>query len=185
MKRRVLVLDPLSTWWGLRLAADGRREGYPVVVFGGPHADIPINEKSGAALAGALIADPIQAVVDLGLMRKAEMARLVADLLSELFHNNRTPLTLVLEEADVFAAQNPMNDMIRVFSEVELIVRRGRSRGFRVISITQRPARLHKDVLSMLFDPGGAGGHEPAGPRRDQGLGGWQRRSRQGQGGIR
>src|SRR5581483_1548417 len=150
MKRRVLVLDPLSTWWGLRLAADGKREGFPIVVFGGPHADIAINDRSGAALARALVADPIPAVVDLGLMRKAEQARFVADLLDELFAKNRQPLTIVLEEADAFAPQQPMNDMIRVLSEVDRIARRGRAYGFRLISITQRPAKLHKDVLTQL-----------------------------------
>lgn len=150
LKRRVLVLDPLSTWWGLRLSRDGKSDGYPVVVFGGPHADIPVTDKSGAALARALVAEPINAVLDLGLMRKAEQARLVADLLDELFAKNRAPLTIVLEEADAFAPQQPMNDMIRVLSEVDRIARRGRAYGFRLISITQRPAKLHKDVLTQL-----------------------------------
>jgi DNA helicase HerA-like ATPase len=150
LRRRVLILDPLSTWWGLRLSADGKREGYSVVVFGGPHADIPVSDKSGAALARALVAEPINAVVDLGLMRKAEQARLVADLMDELFTRNRQPLTIVLEEADAFAPQQPMADMIRVLSEVDRIARRGRAYGFRLISITQRPAKLNKDVLTQL-----------------------------------
>lgn len=147
---RVIVLDPLSTWWGLRLSSDGKREGYPIVVFGGPHADIEIDDKSGKALAGALLAEKINAVIDLGLMRKAEQARLVADLLDELFTHNRSPLTIVLEEADAFAPQQPMGDMIRVLSEVDRIARRGRAFGFRLISITQRPAKLNKDVLTQL-----------------------------------
>lgn len=39
---------------------------------------------------------------------------------------------------------------MRVLSEVDRIARRGRSFGFRLISITQRPAKLHKDVLTQL-----------------------------------
>src|SRR5262249_15161407 len=63
---------------------------------------------------------------------------------------NGDPLWLVLEEADAFAPQQPMGDMTRVLGEVDRIARRGRNFGFRLISITQRPAKLHKDVLTQL-----------------------------------
>jgi DNA helicase HerA-like ATPase len=39
---RVAVVDPLGVWWDLRASATGGAAGYPVVVFGGKHADIPI-----------------------------------------------------------------------------------------------------------------------------------------------
>lgn len=57
---------------------------------------------------------------------------------------------VVLEEADAFAPQRPMGDMTRVLGEVDRIARRGRAFGFRLISITQRPAKLNKDVLTQL-----------------------------------
>jgi hypothetical protein len=44
MQRRVLVLDPLSVWWGLKSGADGRSPGFPIPIFGGPHADIPLHD---------------------------------------------------------------------------------------------------------------------------------------------
>jgi hypothetical protein len=47
----------------------------------------------------------------MGNMRKAEQARLLADVLDHLFTVNRDPLWLVLEEADAFAPQQPMGDM--------------------------------------------------------------------------
>jgi hypothetical protein len=148
--RRVIVLDPLSVWWGLKASADGKSPGYPIAVFGGPKADIPITGGSGLALGQLLSSASISAVLDLGEMRKAEQARLVADLLDHLFTVNRDPLWLVLEEADAFAPQQPMGDMTRVLGEVDRIARRGRAFGFRLISITQRPAKLHKDVLTQL-----------------------------------
>ncbi|MDR3471561.1 MAG: DUF87 domain-containing protein [Devosia sp.] len=43
MGRRVLVLDPLGVWAGLRTAADGEHAGYPVAIFGGLHADLPLD----------------------------------------------------------------------------------------------------------------------------------------------
>jgi ribosome-binding protein aMBF1 (putative translation factor) len=150
MQRRVLVLDPLSVWWGLKSGADGNAPGFPIPVFGGPHADIPLNDAAGPIIGELIVSSGISAVLDMGQMRKAEQARLVADLLDYLFTNNRDPLWLVLEEADAFAPQQPMGDLTRVLGEVDRIARRGRNFGFRLISLTQRPAKLHKDVLTQL-----------------------------------
>ena len=150
MQRRVLVLDPLSVWWGLKSGANGKSPGFPIPVFGGPHADIPLHDAAGPVIGELLTASGISAVLDMGQMRKAEQARLVADLLDYLFTHNRDPLWLVLEEADAFAPQQPMGELTRVLGEVDRIARRGRNFGFRLISITQRPAKLNKDVLTQL-----------------------------------
>lgn len=50
---RVCVVDPLGVWWGLRAGADesSSRSPYPVVVFGGRHGDVALDEGMGAALA--------------------------------------------------------------------------------------------------------------------------------------
>jgi hypothetical protein len=50
MQRRVLVLDPLSVWWGLKSGADEKAPGFPIPVFGGPHADIPLHDAAGPIL---------------------------------------------------------------------------------------------------------------------------------------
>ena len=150
MQRRVLVLDPLSVWWGLKSAADGKAPGFPIPIFGGPHADIPLHDAAGPIIGELIVSSGISAVLDMGQMRKAEQARLVADLLDYLFTNNRDALWLVLEEADAFAPQQPMGELTRVLGEVDRIARRGRNFGFRLISITQRPAKLNKDVLTQL-----------------------------------
>src|SRR5260370_12074678 len=91
MGRRVLVLDPLSVWWGLRASADGKSPGFPIAVFGGPKADIPIAPTSGQSLGRLFAGEPLSAVLDIGEMRKAEQARLVAHLLDHLFTVNRHP----------------------------------------------------------------------------------------------
>ena len=150
MQRRVLVLDPLSVWWGLKSGTDGVTPGFAIPVFGGPHADIPLHDAAGPIIGELIVSAGISAVLDMGQMRKAEQARLVADLLDYLFTHNRDPLWLVLEEADAFAPQQPMGELTRVLGEVDRIARRGRNFGFRLISITQRPAKLHKDVLTQL-----------------------------------
>jgi DNA helicase HerA-like ATPase len=48
---RVAIVDPLGVWWGLRASADGFGPGYPVVVFGGRHADVAITAEMVARLA--------------------------------------------------------------------------------------------------------------------------------------
>jgi ribosome-binding protein aMBF1 (putative translation factor) len=150
MQRRVLVLDPLSVWWGLKSGPDGKSPGFPIPIFGGPHADIPLHDAAGPIIAELIVSSGTSAVLDMGHMRKAEQARLVADLLDYLFTHNRDPLWLVLEEADAFAPKQPMGELTRVLGEVDRIARRGRNLGFRLISITQRPAKLNKDVLTQL-----------------------------------
>jgi len=41
-----VVFDPIDVWWGLRLAANGKDKGLPMVVFGLEHADIPLTRDS-------------------------------------------------------------------------------------------------------------------------------------------
>ena len=72
---RVLVVDPLSTWWGLKASADGKGPGYPVAVFGGPHGDIPITEAMAEPLARTLSHTNLPAVLDIAFLKKAEQMR--------------------------------------------------------------------------------------------------------------
>lgn len=62
---RVAIVDPLGVWWGLRASADGAAAGYPVVVFGGRHADVPITAEMGAALGRMIASEALVCVVDL------------------------------------------------------------------------------------------------------------------------
>ena len=148
---RVCVVDPLGVWWGLRLAADGSAPGpYPVVVFGGRHADVPLTPGMGAALGRLLGTHALACVVDVsdfgsGADRRAFMAAFT----EALYGSNAEPLHLVLDEADLWAPQRVPPDGYDLLGRVEEIVRRGRVRGFVPWLVTQRPAVLHKDVLSQ------------------------------------
>ena len=66
-----------------------------------------------------------------------------------LYAANTEPLHLVLDEADLWAPQRTQAGGHELLGRVEEIVRRGRIRGFVPWLITQRPAVLHKDVLSQ------------------------------------
>lgn len=148
-KRRVCILDPTGVWWGLRSSADGKRAGFPVVIFGGLHADVPISEASGNAVAKVIASNNLPAIIDLSEMLIGGRHQFSTDFAAEVYRLNRAPLHLVIDEADEFAPQNPMPETKRMLHHVDRIVRRGRVRGFRVMLITQRPAVLHKNVLTQ------------------------------------
>lgn len=46
---QVVIIDPLDVWWGLKSSQTGLNEGYPVVVLGGHHADLPLSHDNGRA----------------------------------------------------------------------------------------------------------------------------------------
>ena len=77
MQRRVLVLDPLSVWWGLKSGADGKSPGFPIPVFGGPHADIPLHDAAGPIIAELIVSTGTSPVLDMGQMRKASRPALL------------------------------------------------------------------------------------------------------------
>jgi len=62
---RVTIVDPLGVWWGLRASADGTAAGYPVIIFGGRHADVPIAAAMGSALGRIIAREALACVVDL------------------------------------------------------------------------------------------------------------------------
>jgi hypothetical protein len=146
--RQVVVLDPTGVWWGLRAAAVGE-PGYPVPVIGGDRADVPLAADVGETLATLLVARRQSAVIDTSAFTMGERRRFYGAFLARLHHENRAALHLVVDEADELAPQRPLPDQTPVLHQMDRIVRRGRARGFRVLMITQRPAVLHKDVLSQ------------------------------------
>jgi uncharacterized protein DUF87/helicase HerA-like protein len=145
----VVVVDPIGVWWGLRASADGKHEGLPIVVLGGDHGDVPLEVTAGDTIAALIVEEGLSVVLDLSRFRKGEQTRFMTDFCERLYHKNRSPLHLVLDEADAFAPQRPMKGQERLLGAVEDIVRRGRARGIGVTLVTQRSAVLNKDVLTQ------------------------------------
>jgi hypothetical protein len=148
-QRRICIVDPTGVWWGLRSKPDGSGGGFQVVVFGGVHADVPIAQASGPALAALIAGQNLPAIIDVSEMTMGGRVRFATGFFEALYAANKSALTLVLDEADLFAPQRAMPDQTVMLNRVEQIVRRGRVRGFRSWVITQRPAELHKSVLSQ------------------------------------
>lgn len=159
--RRVCVVDLLDGWWGLRLKRDGKTPAYPVAIFGGQHGDLPLTEHAGALIGQAVAQSEGSTIVSLSeLDGDAARRRFALAFFNALYNSNRAPLHLVIDEADFYAPQNPPKGGGRegmygegpaplLLNRVKEIAARGRMRGFRCWPITQRPAKLHKDVLSQ------------------------------------
>jgi hypothetical protein len=146
----VAIVDPLGVWWGLRASADGDAPGHPIVIFGGRHADVPITAETGAALGRMIAAERLVSIVDLSeLGSNTARRRFMAAFCEALYESNEEPLHLVLDEADLWAPQRPIKGWEGLLGHIEEIVRRGRVRGFVPWLISQRPAVVHKDVLSQ------------------------------------
>lgn len=115
MGRRVLVLDPLGVWAGLRTSADGDGPGYPVAIFGGLHADMPLDTAAAVPMADVLARENVPAVIDLSELTKGAQQGFLLAFLHELRRVNTEALTIVLEEADVFCLS----------ADTEILAKRG------------------------------------------------------------
>lgn len=152
---RVCILDPKGDWFGLRLDKDGKKKGEDFTIIGGPHADEGLRldddhpEPMAVPLAQLVAGSDARTVIDLSDLDAGKMRRFVAAFLKTLYHENRRPLTLLVDEADEFAPQQPKGESAISLGAMERIAKRGRARGVRLWMVTQRPASLHKDVLGM------------------------------------
>lgn len=152
---RAVICDPLGVWHGLRLSADGKNAAFPVVIFGGPHGDLPLTEQIGALIGEAAATMAESCIVDLSdIETAAGERRFMLGFLRALYHKSTgQTLHLVLDEADMWAPQtirDKEGDSTKLFAITERIVRRARVDGFISWMITQRPAEISKSVLSMV-----------------------------------
>lgn len=152
-KARVVIVDPLGVWWGLRLLADGATQSpYNVPIFGGAHGDLPLTEHAGALIGETAANMAESCIIDLSqLGTKSAERRFMTAFLETIYRKARgEPFHLVVDEADLFAPQKPPKGDETLLNLMEQIVRRGRVKGFIPWLISQRPAVLNKNVLSQV-----------------------------------
>lgn len=170
---QVVILDPVGTWWGLRLAADGKGPGLEVPVFGGWHGDIPLQATAGKVVAELVAERGTSLVLDVSEFTLSDQRRFVADFATELFHakkRNRSALMVVFEEAQEFAPQHVRNDMTRMVGAVERLVKLGRNFGVGAALLSQRPQAVNKDVLNLTEV---LCAFQLAGPQERKAIAGW------------
>jgi hypothetical protein len=153
-KQQVVIIDPKGDWWGIRSSADGKSPGLPVTILGGGHGDIPLEVGSGELVAKLAVHERVSLLLDVSNFRKREVALFMSDFLETFYRLKaaeefRSPVMLVVDEADAIAPQKPYAGEERMLGAIEDIVRRGGQRGIGCLLITQRSAVLNKNVLTQ------------------------------------
>lgn len=152
--QQLVMVDPKGDQWGIRSSADGKKAGYPIIILGGEHGDLPLEVSAGEVVAKLVVEERASVLLDLSLFRKSEVSTFMAIFLENLYRlkakeQYRTPLMLVVDEADAIAPQKPQANEARMLGAIEDIVRRGGQRGIGCALITQRSAVLNKNVLTQ------------------------------------
>lgn len=151
---QVIALDWVGVWWSLRLNRDGTRPGFEhVYIFGGEHADVPLEPTSGALMADLVVDKHISVVLDVMHFRKAERTRFATAFAEQFFHRKKTARTachLFIEEAQAYLPQMVRGDEARMVGVFEDIGKVGRNYGIGNSLISQRPQALNKDVLNQV-----------------------------------
>jgi uncharacterized protein len=146
----IVYVDPIGVTYGLRHSRDGNGPGLPIIILGGEHADVPLEETGGAVVADFIVEHRPSAVLDLGLFSKSAQRRFMVDFTERLYHKNRAALHVMLDECDTFVPQRIDHGGERLVGAVNDLVRKGRARGLGVTLISQRPALVSKDVLTQV-----------------------------------
>lgn len=145
-----VYVDPIGVTWGLRHSRDGKSAGLPVIILGGEHADVPLEETGGVVIADFVIEHRQPVVLDLGLFSKGAQRRFMVDFAERLYHKNREALHVMLDECDAWVPQRAEHGAERLSGAINDLVRKGRARGIGVTLISQRAAVISKDVLTQI-----------------------------------
>lgn len=152
IKGQIVVLDPVGNWYGLRLNSSGKNPSrFKIPILGGTHGDVPLEHRAGALIADFIVDTGSSALLDVSMFRKNQRKDFVTDFAEQLFHrkkDERSPLHLVLEEAQTFAPEQGRGQE-RMLGAIEDIVRLGRNYGLGCSMISQRPQSVNKEVLNM------------------------------------
>jgi hypothetical protein len=149
-KQRFCAVDLKGDWYGLKSTADGKGEGIPVVVFGGDHADVPLEPDAGAFVAETVASLSQSCILDFEQFSKGKQVRCLAAFFETLYDRNRDPLLLLLDEAQRYAPQKPIDpDAAKCLGAVEDIVKLGRKHGIGPTLFTQRGSGLNKEVSEL------------------------------------
>lgn len=145
-----IAVDPVDVWYGVKSNRAGTGPGLAnVYVFGGQHADLPLEPTAGALLADTVVDHRISAVLSIKHLSGRDRGRLVGDFAKRLFQRNTLPVHLFLEEAHEVAPQQPMSGEEEMLGHINRLVKLGRSSGIGVTAITQRPASLNKNITTQ------------------------------------
>ena len=149
---RFAWIDPTGAASGLRANATGDGPGLDCVVMGGFNGDVPLSSDAGEVVARLVVEEGYSVVCDLERMPKTEQVAFVADFSEAAYHLCRSAVTVVYDEAPRFVPQtggDGSDEAKAALRAVTDVVMLGRRKGLGSILISQRPAKLHKDVFEQ------------------------------------
>ncbi len=128
----------------------GLKEKYEVLVVGtGDGVEIEIDAGCAAEIAEVSMEKNVPVVLDLSGFLSDERNELLMEYLSSLWNlagTLRRPYIIGIEEAHEFIPQGVKTELKEMISRIAL---RGRKRGLGAIVVSQRSAKVEKDVLSQ------------------------------------
>ncbi len=149
---QVVIVDPVGTWWALRLAADGKRPGFEIPVFGGIHGDVPLEATAGELVAQLVVERRMSCVLDVSDFTDGQQHRFVTDLAREIFRlkkRNPSPLHLVFEEGHEFFPQFVDAAAAPMVGATKRLWKVGRNYGIGGTIVSQRAAEINKGALNL------------------------------------
>ena len=150
---QIVAIDPVGVWYSLRLAANGKDEGFrDVLVIGGDHGDLPLTPESGALVAKMLAERAASAVIDVSQFITGETSRFLRAFGEQFFESKKrhvSPVHMFLEECQVVVPQNPERDEAVMLARWERLIRFGRNYGCGFSMISQQPQSVNKKVLNQ------------------------------------
>lgn len=148
------VIDPKGDWYGLKSSRDGKAKGLAVPVFGGLYGDFPLDERTGARIADLLVDEMLSAVLDVShLSKTGGLPTFLTAFCNQLMHRHQLEphvRTVILEEAHRYIPQSVTAKSATLKEAAAAVLLEGRAFGLGCWAATQRPARLHKDVLEEV-----------------------------------
>ena len=148
---RVCVLDPIkSDWWGLTSSENGKRAGLPFHILGGPHGHVPLHSAAGKAIADVVASGALPlSIIDMADFEPGGQAKFFVDFAPTLLRKMRGVVYLIIEEAHLFAPKERSGIGAENLSIhwAKTMATAGRSKGVRLVLVTQRTQALHNALL--------------------------------------
>jgi hypothetical protein len=147
----VTFIDPKGDWWGLRSAADGKKAGFPVVIFGGEHSDVPLSVTMAAPLADLCTETVNPILIDVSEFSIAERTRFMCEFLPRYFKRSKGDhRSLYVDEVHHFAPKGVIPDpnLGKMLHWMNRVASEGLGRGIHLRVASQRPQKVHNDLLT-------------------------------------
>lgn len=149
----ITALDPSGVWKFLRVS--GKGQGYPVVVAGGEHGDLPLTPAAAPEIMRAAMREGVSLVLDLYSMTlsKADWRRIVQSCVDVMLYENKAYglRHIFIEEAAEFCPQIIPKDGVSgaVYASVEKLARIGGNALLGYTLVNQRAEQVNKAVLEL------------------------------------